>query len=106
MKLTHTLFAISAAILLITLGLAYIKLVEHDALIILHFDSYRGIDFFGSRADVFNIIFIGIGIGLLNYLLARVTAKRDELLPKLLAGASAFFSLLIFIAVAVIISIN
>src|SRR5689334_682806 len=106
MKLVNLLFALTGLLLLGALGIAYVQLAEHDALLILHFDSYRGIDFLGSKFDVFNIIFVGFGIGFLNYLLSRAMAKKELFFSKLLAGASAFFALLIFIAVAVIIAIN
>lgn len=106
MKLKRLLFLSAFVILIFALGIAYIQLAEHDALIILHFDSYRGIDFLGSRADVFGIILVGLGMTVLNYLLARGIYRREPVLGQLLAGATAFLSLLIFIAVLVIISIN
>jgi len=106
MKLKHILFIAAAILLFAALGTAYVKLADHDALLILHFDTYRGIDFLGSKFDVFNIIYLGIGMTLLNYLLARGIFKRDRILGQILAGASAFFALLIFMAVLVIIGIN
>lgn len=106
MKLVHILFLVSALLLLVALGVAYVQLAEHDALLILHFDTYRGIDFLGSRADVFNIILVGFGVSLLNYLIARGLRHKDVLLSQILAGSSIFFSLLICIAVFVIIGVN
>lgn len=106
MKLKRLLFLAAFVILVFALGIAYVKLAEHDALLLLHFDAYRGRDIFGSRTDVFNVIFIGMGIVTLNYLLARATYVRKAILAYLLGGASVFFSLLIFIAVLVIISVN
>ncbi|MDO8601948.1 MAG: hypothetical protein Q7R62_02385 [bacterium] len=106
MKLKRILFLAAFVVLVAALGMAYVQLAEHDALLILHFDGYRGIDFLGSKFDVFNIIFLGIGITILNYLLARGIYRRSAVLAQIIAGATVFFSLLIFIAVAVIISVN
>lgn len=106
MKTKRLLFLASFTILVIALGVAYVKLADHDALLILHFDTYRGIDFLGSKFDVFNIIFVGMGLTVLNYLIARNLFRKDPLWAQLLAGASVFFSLLIFIALLVIIAVN
>lgn len=106
MKLKRLLFLAAFVILLIALGVAYVKLAEHDAGLLIHFDAYRGRDFLGSRSDVFQIIFVGLGVTILNYLLARNIYQRRVILAQILAGATVFFSLLIFIAVLVIISVN
>lgn len=106
MKLKRLLFLSAFVILIFALGTAYVKLAEHDALLILHFDSYRGIDFLGSSADVFGILSVGLGIVVLNYLLARSIYPREPFLAKILAGSTVFIALLIFIAVLVIIAVN
>ncbi len=106
MKLKRLLFLAAFVILVFALGIAYVQLADHDALLILHFDTYRGIDFLGSKFDVFNVLYVGVGMIILNYLIARGLSKRSMVLAQILAGASVLFSLLIFIAVLVIISVN
>ncbi len=106
MKTKRLLFVTAFAILVVALSTAFVKLAEHDALLILHFDSYRGRDFLGSKFDVFNIIFVGIGMIILNYLLARGIFRRNMFLAKLMGGVSVLLALLICIAVFVIISVN
>ena len=106
MKLKRLLFLSAFIILIIALGIAFVQLADHDALLILHFDTDRGIDFLGSEFDIFNVLFVGIGMIILSYLIARGVSKRDVILAQILAGASVLFSLLIFTAVLVIISVN
>jgi hypothetical protein len=80
------------------------KTVDH--LLVIHFDSYRGIDFLGNKSDVFGILGMGLAINIINILISNRLYNRDMFLSRLLSFTSAFFSGLILIAVTVIISVN
>lgn len=97
---------LSGILLAVGFGAAYVNLAEGDYLIVIHFDSYRGIDFFGTRAHVFGILWLGAALNIINFTLAAIFRRREKFLTHLLSWFSVFLSLLILIAVAVIISIN
>lgn len=97
---------LSVILLIIGFATAYVKLAESNYLLVIHFDSFRGIDFFGSRGDVFGILLVGVAVNIVNFLLAYFIYQREKFLSQVLSWFSVFFSLLILIAVGVIISIN
>lgn len=97
---------ISVILMLTAWAAAYVKLADIDYLMVIHFDSYRGIDFLGDRGDVFGILTVGLVINLVNFLLAWGFYRREHFLAQLISYATIFISLLILIAVGVIISIN
>jgi hypothetical protein len=106
MKLITISFVISAYLLAIGMGFAYAHFANLDAQVILHFDSVRGPDKFGSSQDVFLIVVLGMGLATINYFLARSLLRRDQLLPTVISLSSIFVSFLILISIFVIIANN
>ncbi|MDP3956388.1 MAG: hypothetical protein Q8P97_00135 [bacterium] len=74
--------------------------------LIIHFDFFQGITFLGDIGWVYRTIFLSGLIGLLNFLLAWSYLRRQVFISYLFAGVSVLFSLLIFSALLVIISVN
>lgn len=99
-------FLASAALVLIALVLTLIGLAKVNNLLILHFDSYRGIDFLGDKKDIFSIIGLSFAIIIINFLLAKQIYYKERFLAYSLSFTSLIFSLLILIGVSVIISVN
>lgn len=99
-------FLASIGLILIALIRAVIGLVKVNNLLILHFDSYKGIDFLGNKSDVFSIIGLAFVIIIINFILAKKIYYKERFLAYLLSIASPIFSLLILIGVFVIISVN
>lgn len=99
-------FAISFALVIVGLAISYVNLGNGDRPLILHFDIFRGIDFFGSAKDVFNIGFIGFSILAINLLLAMVIFHKEPVLSYFIASISLAIALFTLIALVVIFSVN
>lgn len=99
-------FLIGFGLILIALILASLGLIKTNNLLIMHYDSYKGIDFLGEKRDVFSVIGLSAVIILLNFWLAVKVYFKERFLAYSLSFASQIFSLLILIGVFVIISIN
>ena len=99
-------FIISIAILSLGMWFAYSHFANLDAQVILHFDSVKGPDYWGSGQDVMKIILSGMFIALINYFLAKAVRIREEFLATILSVSSIFISSLILISVFVIIANN
>ena len=99
-------FAAVAIILLISASMTYLNFAGNRNLLVIHFDSYKGIDFFGDNQDVLDIIVTGFIIFLINMALAKAFYFRERFLSYALATATVILAVLILIAVNGIISIN
>lgn len=106
MKIIVIPFFISIVLLATGLGFAYAHFANLDAQVILHFDASRGPDYLGSGQDVLLIILSGMGVVVINYLLAKGLRLREQFLAIMLSVASVFISALILISVFVIIANN
>lgn len=98
--------ALSFILILIAFGIAFFSLKNADYLLVIHFTGGRGIDFLGSKGDIFNILFSGLAVSLVNVFLVNVFYDRVRFLSYLLSVFSIIFSVLLLIAVGVIISVN
>ncbi|OGY67789.1 MAG: hypothetical protein A3B16_02910 [Candidatus Zambryskibacteria bacterium RIFCSPLOWO2_01_FULL_45_43] len=105
-KYLTSLFLISAILLVISFSFAYVNFSDTFNLLVIHFDSFRGIDFLGDRSDVAAILGTAAVVFLINGLLAHVFYFRERFLSYALAVGTVFFSLLILIGINVIISVN
>lgn len=99
-------FLASFVLLIFSFSFVYVNLVDVSNLLIIHFDAYRGADFFGEKGDIFNILLLGLAVLVLNGLLAGELYFRERFLAYVLAFGSVLFSLLIFIGIVAIISVN
>jgi len=74
--------------------------------LILHFDSYNGIDFLGGKWQVFGILFAALVILVINFYLSDFLYSRDRFISYLFVFSGLLLSILILMAVSVIIYIN
>ena len=93
-------------VLILASAIFYVGIEPSEKPLILHFDSFRGIDFLGSRAQVFEILLSVFLILAINFLLARFLYDRERFLSYLFVFVSFLLSVLILMAVSVIISAN
>jgi len=102
------ILAISTSIilLLISFGAVYVSLSGVNNLLIIHFDSYRGIDFLGEKGQVFGILAVAFSVTLINFWLVKVFYYRNRFLAYFLSFFTVFFLTLILITAIVIISVN
>jgi hypothetical protein len=99
-------FLTAVIFLIVGFSVSYIRLADVQNLLIIHFDSFRGIDFLGDKQDVFGILAVGLAVMTVNGFLANVFYYRERFFSYLLSFSSVVLSLLILIAVFAIISIN
>jgi hypothetical protein len=93
-------------VLFLSAALFYVGIEPSGKPLILHFDSYRGIDFLGSRTQVFKIIWSVFFVLLINLFLGWFLYDKHRFLSYIFVFASLWVSVLILIAVSVIISAN
>jgi len=74
--------------------------------LILHFNSYVGINQIGDIRDLTAVGFIGVLAVIMNFFIGLELDARDRLWGKMLAAATFFLAALIFIGFAAIINVN
>lgn len=99
------LYGFSVLVLVVASILFYIYLGDAGHPLIIHW-SRGGIDFVGTPVVALGILWTSAAMVVINALLSSVFASRARFIAYLLAGASAFLSLLILIAVGSIILVN
>ncbi|MBI4085017.1 MAG: hypothetical protein HY432_00730 [Candidatus Liptonbacteria bacterium] len=77
----------------------------HQPLIV-HFNNVLGINQIGGLKDLSAVAIFGIVSLLFDFVISIEFDKRDKFLGKFTAAAGLFFSILIFIGFAAIISVN
>ena len=85
---------------------SFFALHASESRLILHFNEEDGITQTGSIAEVMNIGFGGLLLVLINGAIALSLDKRDRFWGKIVSVATLFMGVLIFIALAAIISVN
>ncbi|OGY98449.1 MAG: hypothetical protein A2855_00025 [Candidatus Liptonbacteria bacterium RIFCSPHIGHO2_01_FULL_57_28] len=85
---------------------AWFVLRTIDGPLILHFSDYTGINQIGGLAEIHGVGATGVVIVALNYFLARQLQAGEPRWAKLLAGTTLFLAVLLFAALAAIISVN
>ena len=96
---SSVLFAIAAI-------LSYLAFSGSDYLLVVHYDGYQGINWFGNKWDVFGILGTGFFLGLVNFILVGALYSYSRFLSLLFSFFTVFFMILILISVGVIIAIN
>lgn len=105
-KFIISTFAVALVLLVVAFSFYYVKIAENGNLLVIHFDSYKGIDFFGDRRDVLDIIISGFVIFLVNLGLTKPLYLRERFLSYAIAVFTFIFAVLILLAVNVIINVN
>lgn len=85
---------------------AYIATKDISGPIVVHFNNVSGINQIGTFLDMVLVGVTGLVVIVINFFLALELEERDWFLGKIVAIATLFLSILIFIAFAAIISVN
>lgn len=72
----------------------------------IHFKPSSGVDFSGTRGDVFGVLFSAFAIITINIFLADFLYNRKRFLSYIFSFANLWFAILILVTIGVIISIN
>lgn len=99
-------FLASFLLLFIALLVFYIGSANFEDVFIIHFDPHRGIDFLGDTAAVYRMLALSWLVFLINLTLSKIISKREPFFSYLFGITTVIFSILIFIAVWAIISVN
>jgi hypothetical protein len=105
-KYLRVIFVLSFLTLFFLSLVAFVKLQDVSSPLIIHFDAYKGIDFFGGKTEIFGILFSAFVMFLMNFFLADFLYNRQRFLSYIFSFTSLAINILILIAVSVIISIN
>ncbi len=104
--LVKSVFAASAAILILASVLFYLQLAPIRNVIVVGFDGFRDLNILGTSADISAILVSGGLLLLMNMGLAAVWAPRERFYAAVLPFVSLFISILILISVGVTIASN
>jgi len=74
--------------------------------LVVHFNDMNGITDVGDLRDIASIGILGIIVTVVDFFIAMELEERDLFLGKVVAVASVFFAVLLFIAFAAILGIN
>lgn len=102
----RTTLSMSTLLFIISAVIAYVALKDVDHLLVIHFTNVGGIDFLGTKRDVFEIVATGFLVSFINAFLVTIFYRRIRFFSYLLSSFNIFFAVLILIAVAVIINVN
>ena len=105
-KLISVLSALSAFFILSGALWAYFGLYGASGPLILHFSDLAGITQIGGAGNFLAVGLAGIAATAINFVLAVELELRTGFLGKLLAAATLFLALLLFLGFASIISVN
>lgn len=105
-KTTLVISIFSAAILLFVLGLIYFSRLQLEPPLILHFDSWRGIDFYGGISNLWGIWLVVFFFNLLNFVLAKFFFFRERFVFYLFISVNLILNILLLIIVGTILSVN
>lgn len=105
-KYLRVVFIVSFSLLAIIIAVVLAKFLPRSESIVLHFDSYKGIDFVSSRLDLLGIMLSGVVMLALNFLLADFIYARDRFFAYLLSFASLLLSILFTVMLAIVYSVN
>ncbi len=100
------LSGLSGIAILGSLILAFSKLGGLSYPLVLHFDSFQGVDFLGDTTDFWGIWLGGFACIVLNFFLGEVMFKKERILSYVFLSANLLLSLLLFVITAVIINAN
>ena len=102
----RVLLGLTAVAVLLSFGLFYFNTDVLPAKLIIHFDAFRGIDFFGDASDVWLTLWLAAGMVGLNTGLAAAFFHRERLGSFLLLGVNALLGFLALVFVMTVLSVN
>lgn len=97
---------VTIAVFLFTLVFTIISFSGASGSLVIHFDAFKGIDFVGTKTQVFGIMAVGFVILLINFLLAEFIYRRERFFAYAIVFSSLILSILLLIVISVINSVN
>ena len=105
-RILVSLSILSFVLLIASIGAVFLNLEALPSKLIIHFDHFRGVDFFGDITDVWWLVGLVVGMVALNLGLSVGFFYRERIASYFLVATNVLLSLLLLIAVATILSVN
>ncbi len=105
-KTLRTIFIVSVGIFLVSLIFSFFFAPRLAEPIVLKFDNMRGITMFGESSGLFGIWLAGFCIAILNSAIGNYLFLRERGLAYLFLSVNILIGILIFVAIALVASIN
>jgi len=100
------LFGSAFAVLTLSLGSVAVHFADIKSSVITHFDFYNGATVFGEVSVLYRVFWLAFALIAMNAFLAKTILPREPFFSYILGIGSVLVSVLIFIAMRVIISLN
>jgi len=105
-KSLRMIFILGGGIILVSFIFIAFRVGHLTTPVILHFDNFNGINFFGDRSNVWGVWFLGFIIALMNAGFAEFFYYRSRILSYVFLATNFFVSILLLVAVSVIVAVN
>ncbi len=100
------LSGISGVIIVANLIFLFAKLGGLSYPLVLHFDSFHGVDFLGDISDFWGFWLGGIALIILNFFIGEALFRKERALSYVFIAANALLSILLLVISAVIVATN
>ncbi|MEK7634270.1 MAG: hypothetical protein AAB396_00070 [Patescibacteria group bacterium] len=105
-KYLRVVFALSFLVLIFALAEIFLQFNKLSVPLIIHFDTYRGIDFLGGKMEIFGILISSFIAIFINFIFSNFFYYRERFISYGFGLTSLGLSVLILIAVSVIMTVN
>ena len=82
------------------------SLQELSSPLVIHFDGFNGVDFFGTEGSLWSIWILGVIIGILNTAFGEMLFSRERIISYIFFVMTTILSLIALITASVIVTIN
>lgn len=106
MKLLNLSFVVSFVFVAISFALSAIFFYDVNHLLVVHFDIFKGIDFFGTKNDVFLISAQFLSLIVINFFIAKFLYLRVSFLSWAIAALSLALGIINLVSIITIIINN
>ena len=108
-KIKQITVIVSFLFITLSLAILYWQLfpeLSQQIAIPLHYNIHSGVDQFGPWWKIFTIPAVALGILTLNLVLAKLFAKKDEILPVFFYAVTLMAQVILFLAMIFVILLN
>lgn len=105
-KTISIIWLFNLILLLFIAGLIFFNSPRLNPPLVIHFDSYKGVDFLGEVTTIWGIWLAIFIFNILNVFLTEFFLERERFLSYFSTAVSAILNLLLLVVIGTIISLN
>ncbi|PIR07246.1 hypothetical protein COY65_01285 [Candidatus Jorgensenbacteria bacterium CG_4_10_14_0_8_um_filter_39_13] len=105
-KTISIIWLFNLILLIFIAGLIYFNSPRLNPPLVIHFDSYKGVDFLGEVTTIWGIWLAIFVFNILNMFLTEFFLYRERFLSYFSTAVSAILNLLLLVVIGTIISLN